>query len=158
MAKEFIQIELKPKSLRKRIDRFKSLTKSEYRSLLSKMANNAVITMKTLAPSRTGRLRASIRIKAKRTSFGEIDLRSTIVVGPTVRYGTYVDKGTSPSGGRYVPFLGRRLVTERADFGRHPGIRGTHFIDRTKDSLESKFKVSGENFVRKLKTSWDRTV
>ncbi len=158
MAKEFIEIKLSPKNLRKRIDKFKNKTKAEYRILLSRMATSTLITMKAFAPSRTGRLRASIRIKSKQIGLGGVDLRSTIKIGPTVRYAGFVDQGTASSGGRYVPFLGRRLVTERADFGRHPGIRPTHFIDKTRQRMEAEFKGKSENFVRSLRTFWNRTV
>ncbi len=154
--KDFIQIVLKPKNLSQKIDRYKNRTKTEYRQLLNKMANSTVQTMKAFAPSRTGRLRASIRIKVKRTNLGKIDLRANVIIGPTVPYSTYVDLGTASSSGRFVPFLGRKLVTEQPGFGRHPGIRARHFIDRTKEVIDSKFNVEGENFVRSMKVRMDR--
>ncbi len=156
--RDFIQITIKPKNLSKRIDKFRNKTKSEYRNLLSKMAESTAITMKAFAPSRTGRLRASIRIKSKHIGLGSLDLRSNILIGPTVRYASYVDQGTASSPGRFVPFLGRRLITERPDFGRHPGITPSHFIDRTKDKMDSDFRGKGENFVRSIIRTWNRLI
>lgn len=53
------------------------------------------------------------------------DTRRVIVDSP---YAIYVNDGTGPSFGRYVPAIGRRLVNPPR--GIHPGVPATHFFDR----------------------------
>ena len=80
-------------------------------------------TMQGNAPVRTGALRSSIvaRVEGLRVS-----------VGPTVPYAPFLEHGTRPSPGRYVPAIGKKLVNPQLPhFGMHPGIRATHFVDRT---------------------------
>lgn len=65
------------------------------------------------------------------------DKRRVIVDSP---YAVFVNDGTGPSPGRYVPAIGRRLVSGRRrtpksgvvsfDIGMHPGRPATHFFDR----------------------------
>lgn len=55
-------------------------------------------------------------------------------------YAVYVDEGTGPSPGRYVPEpLGKRLVRESKtspDIGEHPGIKGVHFSEAIANDLK----------------------
>lgn len=54
------------------------------------------------------------------------DTRRVIVDSP---HAVFVNDGTGPSRGRYVPAIGKRLV-RGANIGIHPGIKATHFFDR----------------------------
>lgn len=100
------------------------------RSELETAARQVMNRAKVLAPVDTGRLRASIRIEARRT----FALRSVYTVGSDVEYADMVHGGTRPHiirpktkqvlrfkvGGRYVY---ARLV-------HHPGTKGQPFLDR----------------------------
>jgi len=67
----------------------------------------------------TGKLRNSVIIEETH------DKRSVIVDSP---YGRFVNDGTGPSPGRYVPAIGKRLVNPPR--GMHPGVPATHFFDK----------------------------
>lgn len=71
------------------------------------------------APGRTGELKDSVRVETTK------DTRTVIVGAP---HGRFVNDGTGPSPGRYVPAIGRRLV-RGTNIGMHPGTRATHFFD-----------------------------
>lgn len=64
--------------------------------------------------------------------------KDTILIGPTVSYGKYVNDGTRPHEIRsHGPWPLRNRATGQV-FGRrvhHPGTRGAHFIERTAESL-----------------------
>ena len=102
------------------------LIESEYRKLL----NAGVRIMKQEAPSRTGALRNSIKIKLKTTSGGRRDKRYHGRVGPSVKYAQFVDRGTGPSPGRFV-----LAIEKRVREGMHPGTPKNPFIKRTIDRL-----------------------
>ena len=78
----------------------------------------------------SGNLRSSIRHRL---------VGGGVEVGPSVRYAPYVEFGTGPSPGRYVPAIGRRLVNPPR--GVHPGNigkfgpRGLRFVEKTYNSL-----------------------
>lgn len=86
--------------------------------------------MEATAPVRTGALRSSIRVFVEGNS---------VSVMPTVPYAIYVNEGTRPSPGRYVPTIGKRLVNPALpSFGMHPGIRGQHFVERAGDASQAR--------------------
>jgi len=57
---------------------------------------------------------------------GTGDQRRVVVDSPHARF---VNDGTGPSPGRYVPAIGRRLVDTARNIGVHPGIKASHFFD-----------------------------
>ena len=85
---------------------------------------------KVLAPVRTGRLRASIRVESRRTA----TLRSKFTIGSDVEYAAFVNDGTRPHiiRARNAPFLvfrvGGRWVRVRQV--HHPGTRARPFLDK----------------------------
>jgi len=84
--------------------------------------------METQAPVRTGALRSSITVDVE---------GDRAIVGPNVAYAPYVEFGTRPSPGRYVPAIGKRLVNPALPhFGMHPGIKATHFVEKTALAVE----------------------
>jgi len=97
---------------------------------LEATARQVVNRAKILAPVDTGRLRASIRIEARRT----LTLRSVYTVGSDVEYARMVHDGTRPHvirpktanvlrfrvGGRWV----------YAKVVHHPGTKARPFLDR----------------------------
>ena len=85
---------------------------------------------KVLAPVRTGRLRASIRVESRRTA----TLRSKFTIGSDVEYAAFVNDGTRPhiirprraQALRFV--IGGRVVF--AKVVHHPGTRARPFLDK----------------------------
>jgi len=112
-----------------RIERNMSQIRAGANLILAEMATHGFHFMQSIAPYRTGRLRGSIR-----TKIGDMCAE----VGPTVDYAPYLEYGTRPSPGRYVPAIGKRLVDASLPyFGMHPGIRGRHFVERTREEMET---------------------
>lgn len=98
---------------------------------------------KSVIPVRTGRTRRSVTSKRK---LNKTRLKGEIVISsrsPVIRF---LDKGTKPSPGRYVPILGRRIKT-----GMHPGIRGTNIIDKARKDIDNIGKTSIKNINRQWK-------
>lgn len=97
---------------------------------LEATARQVVNRAKVLAPVDTGRLRASIRIEARRT----LTLRSVYTVGSDVEYAQMVHDGTAPHTirprrARALRFkIGGRWVY--AKVVHHPGTRARPFLDR----------------------------
>lgn len=54
----------------------------------------------------------------------------SVKIYPTKEYAVFVELGTSPSPGRYVPAIGKRLVNPAS--GMHPGIPANPFVERTR--------------------------
>ena len=54
------------------------------------------------------------------------DMRKVVVGAP---HAVFVNEGTGPSPGRYVPAIDRRLKRKKGGIGIHPGVRATHFFD-----------------------------
>ncbi len=102
---------------------------------LKVVAREGITTMKKNMPSHTGEMKNSTKVKSRTRAGGGLDQRANIIIGPTVNYAEYVDKGTNPSAGRYVPELGRRVNT-----GMHPGIKATNFSVKTAQEMTSKIK------------------
>jgi len=98
---------------------------------LGEASRQAVNRAKVLAPVDTGRLRASIRVEARRT----LTLRSRYTIGSDVYYAPFVNDGTRPHiirprrpGGTLRFTVGGRVVY--AKVVHHPGTRARPFLDR----------------------------
>ena len=76
-----------------------------------------------------GSIKDSVRIEPAK------DKRSVIVDSP---HAVFVNDGTGPSPGRYVPAIGKRLINPARDIGMHPGIRATHFFDRAVEMVTAR--------------------
>ena len=76
---------------------------------------------------RTGELAESVQVEMM------ADARRVVVNSP---HGRYVNDGTGPSPGRYVPAIGKRLINPPR--GMHPGIRATHFFDRAVEMVTAR--------------------
>jgi len=94
------------------------------------VARRVVNRAKVLAPVDTGRLRASIRMEARRT----FTLKTVWTIGSDVDYAPYVNDGTQPhtirpKNGQVLRFrVGGRVVYAR--MVNHPGTRPNPFLDR----------------------------
>lgn len=100
------------------------------RQELETAARQVMNRAKVLAPVDTGRLRASIRIEARRT----FTLRSVYTVGSDVEYADMVHGGTRPHIIRpRTKQVLRFKVGGRTVFARvvhHPGTKARPFLDR----------------------------
>jgi HK97 gp10 family phage protein len=100
------------------------------RAELDRAARQVMNRAKILAPVDTGRLRASIRVEARRT----LGLRTVYTIGSDVYYAPYVNDGTRPHTirprrGKALRFtIGGRVVYARVV--HHPGTRPRPFLDR----------------------------
>jgi len=97
---------------------------------LEAASRQAVNRAKILAPVDTGRLRASIRVEARRT----LTLRSVYTIGSDVFYAPFVNDGTRPHiirprRGQALRFrVGGQVVFARVV--HHPGTRARPFLDQ----------------------------
>lgn len=92
----------------------------------------------------TGRLRASIRIEARRT----LTLRSVYTIGSDVEYAGFVNDGTRrhfirPKNGQYLRFRGRGGGWVFAKIVDHPGTKPRPFLD---DALKQVAAQRGYSF------------
>ena len=100
------------------------------RSELETAARQVMNRAKVLAPVDTGRLRASIRIEARR----DFAFRSVYTVGSDVEYAAMVNDGTRPHiirprRAQALRFrVGGRIVFARVV--HHPGTKPNPFLDR----------------------------
>ena len=125
---------------REQIDRFLD---NDFMPLVVDSADIIAMTMKSLAPVRSGKLSASITVEQE----GRI-----VYVGPTVDYARYVSGGTRPSPGRFVPAIGKRLINPNLpSFGMHPGIAPNRYIEETADITAARFGASlNQKFKEKI--------
>ena len=101
--------------------------------------------VKRKIPIRTGRTRRSI------TARRELNVNTTsgrIIISSRSGVLKFLDKGTKPSPGRFIPILGRRIRT-----GTHPGIRGLNIIANAKKDIENLSKKSIKDMKRAFKKS-----
>lgn len=98
---------------------------------------------KVLAPVDTGRLRASIRIQARRT----LTLRTVYTIGSDVYYAPYVNDGTRPHTIRPKRAQALRFtVGGKVVFAKvvhHPGTKPRPFLDR---ALREEAAAAGYRF------------
>ncbi len=147
----FLQVKIKPRNIGLKLSSMERTTKRRYREFVETIIKLTEVTMKGLVPVRTGTLRDSIRTISKQIQEGGVDLRSNSFVGTTLRYAGFVDKGTKPSRGVFVPFLGRRIQT-----GVHPGTPASNFIQRTKEVIDMELGFKGQNFLNRMRSDFNR--
>lgn len=100
------------------------------RAELETASRQVVNRAKVLAPVDTGRLRASIRVEARRT----FTLRTVFTIGSDVEYAAMVNDGTRPHlirprNKQVLRFqVGGRVVYARVV--HHPGTKARPFLDR----------------------------
>ena len=111
--------------------------------------------LKRHAPSRTGRLRASIKgflVIARRT--GKL-FEYVSEVGSTVEYAQYPDTGTGPSPGRYIPGLMKRK--SNAPLGMHPGTPARNYVAQAVGSMKAENADLSDAFIKTINTEVKRT-
>ena len=56
----------------------------------------------------------------------------------TARYASYLNDGTAPSFGRYIPTIGKRLVRTDRSIGIHPGNRPYKYLDLAVEKMSAR--------------------
>jgi len=98
---------------------------------LRRKAESVALTARVIAPRRTGRLAANIKVDQNRNELGRYAFGFKVYT--PVYYGGYVHEGTAPSPrwpveGKAMKFLGRRNDIAYADFVMHPGTPAQPFL------------------------------
>jgi len=110
------------------------------RKFLRRVGEAGVETARQECPVRTGRLRDSIRYTISLVHPPTVTIEATAMKPDKgIRYGIFVERGTAPSPGRYVPAIGKRLVRpsrRNPRVGEHPGTPANPFMFRTLLDLE----------------------
>ena len=75
-------------------------------------------------------------------------MSGTVTVGSDSPVLKFLDKGTRPSPGRYLPLLERRVTT-----GIHPGIRALNIISQAKHDIDNLSKTVVKDLKRDFKKS-----
>ena len=150
-----LQITISPKDFRKRMMKILNVDYARfYDRFVDEISEEGVRIMKTHVPVRTGAMRDSISVNKKQKKGGGADRRANVDIGPNVPYAGFVNTGTGPSSGRYVPELGRRVLN-----GTHPGIAGRNFIAKTAQDLKPKIDKFYAKFeINPLKKRWKASI
>ena len=146
MVQPTVKVTIIPRDIGRRLGRARAAMRPSVRVAIDNLGKFGVSTMKSLVPVRTGKLRQSIRIFNKTTSLGA-DLRANVSIGSLLPYAAAQDTGAKSSPGRYVPVLGRRITT-----GRHPGIKGTNFTQKTQQALLGRANIEVDRMIAKWKS------
>jgi len=132
MARLKITLTMKPKNPGRKFKKVPKDLQREFVKQISKLEQNALKIVRRNTPVRTGRLRDSFRSNKK---IRKSPLTGTVEVFSNLPYAKFLDEGTQPSIGRYVPQIDRRLTISR--LGIHPGIRATNFLQKSKAEVFS---------------------
>ncbi len=157
---KFFSIKINPRNFEGKLKFIEKSLLPIFKQTTDQVANSAVIRMKAIIKSsyirqRTGTLINSVGIIRKITASGGTSLRSRVLVGATARHASYHDGGTKPSSGRFVPFLGRKLITKRGGFGIHPGVRAIKFTEKTIAQVNAILPAKSGEMLSKWKMKWD---
>ena len=144
MAKKLFSTSFTPKDIIRRIGNWKDYPRKNINTVMSKIEREAIQELRSNVPKGTGKLQRSIKSLSRTTATGNFDLRSAFIIGSPLSYTKYLDAGTKPSPGRYVPVLGRRITT-----GMHPGTRALNFMQSTKNHMEPRINNLMEDFMKK---------
>lgn len=156
MSTKFLTLKINPKNYVSKFNKTRAVYDSLTRDLVDKVAEFTQLTWQMAVPVRTGKLRASIGIKSKKTTKGSTDMRSLILVASDSPYYDFVDRGAKESAGRYVPFLGKRLINVegRADFGFHPGQEAQNITNKVQHRVEKKLSTEVDKSLRTWSSVW----
>ncbi len=148
MAKQpLLKITFTPTDLRLRrvFPRFGRATSKRIRRL----KDDSLKAFTSKVHSRSGRTVRAIKTKVnlnKKTLTGEIviDYSATAI--------KFLDKGTRPSPGAYIPMFGRRYKKDNPNKrGIHPGIRATNIVDRALADIE----ILIDKTARNIEKDWE---
>ncbi len=99
----------------------------------------------------TGHLMASFRfVGIEKTASGV-----TYKLVNTARYSSYLNDGSAPSYGRFVPAIGRRLVNGAPSrIGMHPGNRPYRFMEKAQERIAPRCQRIVQDGVKKAIEEW----
>lgn len=125
-----ITLKMRPKRPERKFKKVPKDLQREFIRQIRKLEQDALKIVKRNTPVRTGRLRDSFRSNRtvrKSPLFGLVEVFSNLI------YARFIDEGTGPSVGRYVPQIDRRLSISR--IGTHPGVRATNYLGKSEQQV-----------------------
>jgi hypothetical protein len=131
------------------VGRFSQVIKGferDYVSMIKEIEQKALKIIKDNTPS-SGITKNSWEVSS---SIGT-DLRATINLRNPLPQSVYLNTGTKPSAGRYVPVLNRRITT-----GTHPGIKGTGYIDKSVVTINNLTIAKTKDLINKMRANGRR--
>jgi len=145
MVTDAFRVKIIPRNITRRLGKARNQLRPRIQAMVLDLGNFGVVTMRSLVPVKTGRLRASVTMLSKSSGSG-IDLRSSVKIGSNLPYAAAQDLGAKASEGRFVPVLGRRITT-----GTHPGFPGTGFSAETQRRILAKADIAIEKMFKQWK-------
>ena len=112
-------------SPRKPSQKWKTVTRGfqkRYKEVVKQVERKGLKFVRFNVPVSTGRLRDSFTSHSSVTA----QMKGKVVIESPLDYAKFMNQGTAPSLGAYIPRLGRRIRT-----GIHPGVRGTRYLEKT---------------------------
>lgn len=147
-------IKMSPKDPAKAFGRMIKDFKIIMRDMSRVISEQALVRVKENTPVgfrlRSGRSRHTKELWTK-TVNNRRDGGFTINLNNPSQVVDFLNRGTNPSPGRYLPHLNRRIRT-----GSHPGIQPTKFLDRTEDEVFNSVRKATEGIERKVEMSGRR--
>jgi len=128
-----------------------------YSRITSKAGDEILRHISRKAP----RSRVPKRLHLADSFFKQVRARDKVVITTRVPYASYVEYGTRPSPGRYVPYICRtgepptrspwsnpnvpgrrytRRVAHRKDYGQHPGVAPRYFVRRSVEQAQNRIR------------------
>ncbi len=144
MARGKAFVRLSPKKPAKRWKVVVRDFEKDFRQIVKKVQSRGLKLVRQNVPVSTGRLRDSFRSRSKINS----RLEGEVIVESPLRYAEFVNRGTAPSLGRYVPVLDRRIRT-----GVHPGIIGTRYLEKTEKEMQKLTNTELKSFITRVQRS-----
>ena len=145
MVKPLIRVTFTPKNPGVNFKKILPKYRQKWKKRMFDFRNSAKKALQIRIPVRTGRTRSSIQA---RTKLNNQNMSGTITVGSDSPVLKFLDKGTRPSPGRYLPLLGRRVTT-----GIHLGIRALNIISQAKHDIDNLSKTVVKDLKRDFKKS-----
>lgn len=116
-------------------------------ALYSDMERKSLVIIKQETPKKSGAVAASWITRRSNDGANGTDIE---LHNPN-QVASFLNTGTKPSLGRYVPVLNRRITT-----GIHPGIKGTKYIDRASQMIKDLTTEEINKLVAKVKLDTGR--
>lgn len=141
MARGKAFVRLSPKKPAKQWKKVTKDFEKDFRQIVKKVESRGLKFVRRNVPVSTGRLRDSFRSTSKINS----RLEGRVTISSPLRYAEFVNRGTAPSLGAYIPILDRRIRT-----GVHPGIIGTRYLEKTERQMQTLTNTELTGFIKRV--------
>jgi hypothetical protein len=146
-----IKIKFTPKNPGKPFAKILPKFQTEWEREMKEFANRSKDILKKNIPVGTRRRNARSRSTRESvtvtTSLSKQNLRGSFRISGNKTL-KYLDQGTKPSPGRYVPVLNRRIKS-----GMHPGVSPLNIIRKSRKDIENDAKTTINNLKKRFKFS-----